>query len=187
MWISMRGRVTSGAALGVFDKNRPFWMILQCPKNIMWFYIDQINRAYADGLIDAPVQAPLALSHVSVVRKEKALKGPWKGLQGSWVDFEYQPKVMTNGRHWWLPVRSNRLIQLREKMGLRGKPYVPFHLTVACTSEVVEPKKVRAPKEVIARLALLENMRKVVPGELWSSCPEAEEMRTLKERFSTEG
>jgi hypothetical protein len=183
MWLSMRGRVKSGASLGVFDRNRPFWLILQCPKDIMWFYINQINQAVVDGLEKKVVGPPLADCHVSIVRDEKARSDPWKAAQGYPLRFEYQPCLQTNGKHWWLPVRSREVENLRERIGLRPRGYVPLHLTVACTSVLEEKTQRRATKEVIVRKAQLELMREKMPNELWPSCPEAQELKTLEERF----
>ena len=183
MWIPMKGQIRSGASLGVFDRNRPFWLILQCPKDIMWFYINQINQAVADGFQEKVVGPPLADCHVSIVRDEKARRDPWKAVQGRLVKFEYQPCLQTNGKHWWLPVRSKEVENLREHIGLRPRGYVPLHLTVACTSVLEEKVRRRATKEVVARRAQLEQMRSKMPSCLWASCPEAQELKTLRERF----
>lgn len=44
--------------------------------------------------------------------------------------FQYDPKVLSNGKHWWLRVNSNDFVQVRRMLGLSDLPYFKFHLTI---------------------------------------------------------
>ena len=177
MWIKSTGRIISGKSLGVFDRDRPFWLVLNCSKDIMFFYLNQIKNE------EHQVSTPLAGSHISVVRKERPRRDAWEASHGLSFSFEYQPMVHTNGRHWWLPVRSNALLDLRESFGLNRIPHSPLHLTVACSANVQDPMRKQATKEVHLRLKTLLNMKRAIPYKLWENSPEQQEFETLMERF----
>lgn len=181
MWIKTKGRVRSGKSLKVFDKDRPFWLVLECPKSIMWYHLNQVNTTMGAGYAGPP----LAGSHISIVRRERPMKDMWDKIQGRMIQFEYQPLVVTHSksRHWWLPVRGIGLRSLRKQMGLREAPYVPFHLTVGCDSEVLPARKKRTTKEVHSRMAVLEKMKEALPLSVWEASLEKIELATFKERY----
>lgn len=58
-------------------------------------------------------------AHISVVRGEEPRnKQAWKKYDGKRISFSYTPMVQTNGAHWWLPVSSPDLNQIRKELGL---------------------------------------------------------------------
>lgn len=177
MWYKNEGELYAHKG-NTFTKSHPFWMVLQCHKSIMFWYLDQIQRAgYA-------VSTPLAGSHVSVVRREKITDvTAWKAAIGETISFEYLPQVKTNGKHWWLPVRAPELVSKRLSFGLRGTPRVPFHLTVAVATEDERPPRKIATKEVSRQVELLRAKQAALPSELWDSSHERLELETILQRF----
>jgi len=58
-------------------------------------------------------------AHISVVRGETPLnQNAWKKYQGERIEFEYSPILQSNGAHWWLPVVSKDLDDIRSELGL---------------------------------------------------------------------
>ena len=177
MWLPLSGILYSGESLKSFTNNRPYWLIIKCPHDLMEFYLYQIMK---EGF---SVSQPLAGSHISVVRNEKPLEGLWKTCRGLSIRFEYQPKVMTNGKHWWLPVRSEEILELRESLGLKREPRVRLHLTVGVETKLTESVVKKSTREVLSRLEVLSRMKDKLPYDLWKSSLEYLEYRALKERF----
>lgn len=56
--------------------------------------------------------------HISVIRKE-ALEGPWGvPYDGETLEFSYDPRVVPGGTYWWLRAWSDRLVEVRQELGL---------------------------------------------------------------------
>lgn len=148
----------------------------------MWFYYHQLTK---HGHSVAP---PMAGCHISVVRDEEPTrKDLWKASVGRSVSFEYQPKLQTNGRHWWLLARSTELLDLRESFGLKRHLRHPLHITVAVHTAIDEVQKKKATKEVQARIEVLLSMMAALPAFAWESSEEKKELDTLYERFYDTG
>ena len=161
-----------------FSKSHPSWMVLNCHPTIMTFYLNQIQREGFD------VVEPLAGSHISVVRNERVpAKHIWKQNLGRTCLFEYIPRVETNGKHWWLPVRSTDLSDFRLSIGLKEQPRHPFHLTVAVKAESKGIVKKPISKEAQREIELLEAMALALPLEIWEMSLEKKKLETLKERY----
>ena len=79
---------------------------------------------------------PIRGSHLTVVNDriqgnedmEKYVKGKelWHGKD---IEFTYDSDVRTDEVSWWLPVKSEMSIQVRNDCGL-GKAFYGFHLTI---------------------------------------------------------
>lgn len=145
-----------------------WWAILKCDEGLTAYYRRWIEREWpnrilskdwleAAGLEDQQSQAwPMTYcglkltksvwgSHVSVVRGEKpeasCLKH-WKKYENRKIYFEYNPEyINSNGRHWWVRIKSPELEDLRLELGLKPEPKsyspaqkiwlpAPFHLTL---------------------------------------------------------
>ena len=74
-------------------------------------------------------------THISVVRgeRDRPKTGWWGSNDGEIVDFEYSETVEGDGTYFWLPVRSQKLAEIRVGYGLSPEPYFPFHLTLGNT------------------------------------------------------
>ena len=176
-WIRSRGALKAFGG-NRFTKSHKSWMILSCHPSIMTFYFDQIKQ---QGL---NVSTPLAGSHISVIRQERIQDWDcWRSLLGQRVNFLYEPMVRTNGKHYWLRVKSPQLETKRLSLGLSPQPYVPFHLTVATKTENegIQPKPMT--KEVLAEVKPLRNMRDAVSPWVWEISPERIKLESFESRY----
>ena len=104
------------------------WIIAQCDPEIARYYRWLTKRhACLDWLIK-----PAWGAHISIARGDAPLKPElWKKHQGQWLEFEYGNEVWTNGRHFWLDVRCEKMYDLREELGLSRKfRFAELHLTI---------------------------------------------------------
>lgn len=179
-WIKARGTIRTGTSYEKFHGANPFWLVVECDGGLADFYSDQIKKSGEEG----DVNVPLAGAHISVVRNEKPRnKVTWQSCVRQKIDYEYQPLLKTNGKHWWLPVRSEQLVQLRKEMGLFPFPSVPFHLTVAVVLDPVPIERGKLNPTIQARVNVLSLMKRKIPSELWHLMPESQELETLTIRF----
>jgi len=75
---------------------------------------------------------PAWREHVTVIRDEEPPnKEAWAAYNGEIVTIDYSLEAKTDGLHYWLPVRSPRLTEIRVELGLGPEPFYPFHLTFA--------------------------------------------------------
>jgi hypothetical protein len=81
--------------------------------------------------------------HVTIVRREQADPLTILRFEGWEIEFEYDGTIRGNDKHYWLDVYSNRLLALREFLGLRREPEFNLHLTfaVAPGEEESKPKR----------------------------------------------
>jgi len=113
----------------MFSKARPWWMILEVDWSIMEYYRYWIAK---QGEKTCP---PLAKCHVSMVRGEEPRdKDYWQQVLGKKLKITYTNDLQTNGKHWWLPVTSPDILQVREELGLKP-PKFQLHLTVATKAQ----------------------------------------------------
>jgi hypothetical protein len=180
MWIESSGSIRTGTSYQKFHGANPFWLVVECDRGLSDFYSDQIKKSGERG----NVNTPLAGAHISVVRNEKPkAKDAWRGSIRKRISYEYQPLLKTNGLHWWLPVRSEELVELRKEFGLFPHPSVPFHLTV---SVVLPPDPIEYGKvnpTITARINILKAMKKAFHFDIWESLPECQELLTLTSKF----
>ena len=54
----------------------------------------------------------------------------WTKYQDKTILFDYSNEIVTNGEHFWLPVISEELFDIREEMGLVRKGEFGLHLTL---------------------------------------------------------
>lgn len=144
--LNSSGKIVVGKALEVFSRARPYWMILRCDQGIMEYYRWWIHNSFRDvwGRQIYKTSAPLAQSHISIVRGENPSdkgKRIWDTFLNKTLKFSYSPDIRTNGKHWWLEVSCPDIYDIRESLGLRPVPKLPLHLTVATNREncLVQP------------------------------------------------
>lgn len=94
--------------------------------------------------IGLKLQLPAWGTHISVVRGEPVDKRVWENYKSQYhdklVDFKYSISPRTSGVHWWLNVKSEELLDLRELMGLPRNPKWSLHLTLGSPTQLYEEK-----------------------------------------------
>lgn len=106
----------------------PWWVIMECPKDIIEYYHHWITTV--EGI---KLNKPLFGAHISVVRGEEPpieFKEKWKQQNGKELAFAYKHEVENNGEYWWLRVRCPALNELRKELGLNAEVEFDFHLTI---------------------------------------------------------
>lgn len=112
------------------NSDEKWWLVLQCGSEIGKYY----RRLY-DYLTNncRKIQAPGWKDHITIGRNEKppdefqSLWGKYEGLE---VEFEYNSVPRTNGQYYWLDVKCDWLLDLREELGLPREPEFKLHLTI---------------------------------------------------------
>ncbi|MNC01393.1 hypothetical protein D3C81_958460 [compost metagenome] len=103
-----------------------WWVIIRGDEGIIDYYkhwIEKKNKVL--------INKPLFGSHISVVRGEEPThKELWRYNHDVEVEFEYSNQIDTLNGYWWVPVKCERLSELRVKLGLSAEPLHGFHLTI---------------------------------------------------------
>lgn len=106
-----------------------------------WFVLDcneQLGRYYRALFFFACYKThkllrPSWKEHVSIVRDEEPpdeKKHLWEKYAGCTIEFEYTPFVETDGVYFWLPVVCEKVLDIREELGLPRYPRYSLHLTI---------------------------------------------------------
>ena len=109
------------------------WLILQCDDDICKYYAALFRR-------ETPwlpkLARPVWGAHISVIRGEK-IQNPHLWGKGNKVpiNFEWEPGVCDNGEYYWLKVKCDALLDIREAFGLSREPRFGLHLTVGRTTD----------------------------------------------------
>jgi len=104
----------------------PNWLILDCDPAIGFYYSWLLFKHHCVKL-----RRPAWKCHVSVIRSEGiSCPDKWGHDDGRKIKFEYDPVIKTNGRHYWLSVHSEELLDVRAFYGLDRKTWPPLHLTL---------------------------------------------------------
>lgn len=109
------------------------WLVVMCDDEISRYYRSLFYMEYPWlGKLSRPVWG----THISVIRGEKVPNHHlWKMDSGKIIQFEYEPGVIDNGEYYWLKVKCDYLLELREKYGLRKNPRFGLHLTIGRTTQ----------------------------------------------------
>lgn len=101
------------------------------PGTVMLLCDPEIIRYYTWFLAKKGVRLeyPKFSSHISVLRDEPYAPGLEGSSEGAFVTFSYGDLV-TNGKHWWLEVKSPALDAFRRRLGLPEHRRSGFHLTL---------------------------------------------------------
>jgi hypothetical protein len=113
-----------------FDKQKvmePFWLIILCD--------DEISRYYRHWVFKhccIKLARPLWHAHISIIKNEPVKNASlWGRLRaGQKIKFQYEHRVATNGKHYWLPVKCPDMLDLREEYGLARESWFGLHLTI---------------------------------------------------------
>ncbi len=115
-----------------YDKNirDTQWLLLNADSSIIEYYANWIKKEY---WLDK-VQKPKHGSHISVIRGEliedSLFRQYWKKYHGQKTTFYYSNEIQNNGEHFWLPVYSEDLRNIRKELGLSEEPEYNMHLTI---------------------------------------------------------
>lgn len=104
-----------------------WWIVLRCCDDLASYYRSLIfNKEYL-----AP---PPFKSHITVVNG--GVETPpnvslWGKREGKEIEFEYTNEIDSAYGYYWVPVKCEALLDLREELGLSRRLQWPLHLTVA--------------------------------------------------------
>jgi len=105
------------------------WAIVNCEIGIVDYYQWWLKKLYGIKL-----QTPKHGAHITCIREEEiadeVYDDLWTKNQNKTILFKYANKIETNGEHFWLPVISEELLDIREEMGLVRKGEFGLHLTI---------------------------------------------------------
>jgi hypothetical protein len=109
------------------------WLVLMCDDEISKYYRHLFYKEYPWlGKLTRPVWG----THVSIIRGEYIPNYNLWGLDKNKIlEFEYEPGIKDNGEYYWLNVKCDALLDIREKYGLLRLPKFGLHLTVGRTTQ----------------------------------------------------
>lgn len=104
------------------------WLIVMCDDEISKYYRHLFYKEFPwKGKLHRPIWG----THISVIRGEKVSKENLWGLDNNKIiHFEYEGGVQDNGEYFWLKVKCNYLLDLRQKYNLARNPKFGLHLTI---------------------------------------------------------
>jgi hypothetical protein len=111
-------------------QSEKWWLVVDCDSEIGKYYRHLVHL----GLFKTrKLMRPAWDMHVTVIRNEEPSderKSLWGKHSGEVVNLCVSGGVETNGDYWWLPVSCDRLLDIREELGLPRLPSLPLHLSV---------------------------------------------------------
>lgn len=109
------------------------WLIMQCDDEICKYYAALFRREFPWL---AKLARPVWGAHISVIRGEVVPNAHlWGKGDKAKLDFEWEPGVIDNKEYYWLKVKCDALLDIREAYGLRREPRFGLHLTVGRTTD----------------------------------------------------
>lgn len=82
------------------------------------------------------LQRPIWGAHISCVRNETINDvNLWGAFNKKRFEFDYEPGVISNNEYYWLKVKCDALLDLREMYGLKREPKFGLHLTIGRTTD----------------------------------------------------
>lgn len=104
------------------------WAILACDDEIGKYYRHLYSQEFP---YKNKLMRPVWGSHISWIRSEKIINPKiWKTSNNKIIDFEYDLGVQDNGQYFWLNVKCDYLLDLRDQYGLSREPKFGLHLTI---------------------------------------------------------
>lgn len=179
MRFSSKGKIYTGKELG-FTGSEKTWLILLCNKSIGFYYMNQLSTHFKNK--DFSYTLPIAGPHISVTRNERVDPRAVKRMKRKTVKFYYDYYLHTNRKHWWVKVDPAPFLELRKECGLRPKPSVVFHMTVATQKKNCLIKTIPS-KEATNQFLRLERMKNSLPNVIWASSPERELYENFLRRY----
>lgn len=129
-------------SVGQLRLHNDWWMILDvCP---------EFGRYYRQGFnilnrfVGIKIGDTQWGSHISVIRGEEPLYWKrWDSYHKVDVEFEYELIYETDGKHIWFPVQCDRLLDIREELGLNRRPHFSLHVTLGVYHKITEYDETR--------------------------------------------
>lgn len=113
----------SGDAAKMF---KPWWLVGFAEGEVSEYYTWFLKNRTGIALM-----RPAWGSHISIVRGEMPVNiDAWKKYDGQVISLEYDPDIRSNGKHWWLKVECEQMLDIREELGLVRKHPLSLHLTL---------------------------------------------------------
>lgn len=107
------------------------WLMIYIEKGICEYY-SHLLHMYCRRI---DLNPPMHGAHISVIAGkyeiiDDAHKHLWNKYQDTQIDFQYRQEVENDGEYFWLPVKCERIEDIREELGLPRKSPIPWHLTI---------------------------------------------------------
>jgi hypothetical protein len=106
-----------------------WWLVVDTCEDLIAYYRHWWNwehRFFGPTIVRASWK-----SHISVVTDEVCPNlNAWGKYAGEEVRFTYEPDVRGNAEYFWIDVRCERLLDIREELGLSRNPTFSLHLTL---------------------------------------------------------
>lgn len=123
-WIKGQGRLKYG------QDNR---LVINVDPDLTRFYRSLIPKHIT-------FKIPKYFPHITVVRgkwEAPVWTEKWMKRENEIVYFEYSPETQFGGMYIWLPVRSEKIGELRQELGLQKNfwKFQEYHLTIANIKE----------------------------------------------------
>lgn len=107
--------------------NTWWWLIVDCDPELGRYLRHQFLLGHRRT---RTLQSPLWGAHISVIRGEVPPNpAAWKRLDGTTVEFDYDPVVCETEGFVWCPVPCAQALSIREELGLPREPSPALHLT----------------------------------------------------------
>jgi len=104
-----------------------WWLHCQCCDELGRYYRSWITKRYGEFY---NIMRPRWGVHITIIRREGILLRDIQLFHGQTIYFDYDnERISTNLKHFWLPVRCDKMKNIREQLGLPRKPQVNLHLT----------------------------------------------------------
>lgn len=108
-----------------------WWMVLQCDEELARYYRRLYDLRQYGLPPRAPLQSPPWGAHITIVRNEKPSKPElWKKWQDWRIPFSYDSEIKGYKDYLWLNVQCEKLLDIREELGLPRFPEFSLHLTI---------------------------------------------------------
>jgi len=141
MWLQSTGKlIYTPNKPGAIKRNNKWWLVVEVDRSIINYYAYWINRQIikppwlVKGLI---LQTPQWGGHITVldgrVDVAKEYQHLWEKYADESITYEYSVEIEKHWKFWVLPVRCNRLNDIREELGLK-RDY-NFHVTIGRDAE----------------------------------------------------
>ena len=135
--VLIKGTVLMYKSTGQLRLHQDWWLVLHACPELGRYYrrgFNLLNRFNGIKIGDTR-WGP----HISVVRGEEPLYWKrWDQYHEIDIEFEYNPIYQTDGKHVWFPIKCDRLLDIREELGLKRQPRFYLHLTLGVYHKITE-------------------------------------------------
>ena len=120
---------------GIIEIHRSGWIIIAVDDDLCRYYLSQFNRGHV--MTDIQLMKPKWGGHITVVRGNEyepfeinpQTESVLDNNNGKEISFEYSHETFGNGNHYWLNVKCDCVLDLREELDLNREMIFPLHLT----------------------------------------------------------